>query len=211
MKIWSNWQPPRAKLSLRAVVLFNVSKKGNINKIEICKSSGDEEFDSIAIKAVQAAAPFQPFPKEYKDEDVDINFTFDYNLRKGFSAAAKSRGDFNGYINTLMKEVDEYLKPYSQYPRNKRVVLQIKFISSGEKTKISHVNIIKSSGSRSFDSKVLSELQKPDLEFSPIPKEKNCEGLTVKTTFSTKKPAKGSIGGGIIGACAGFLASLFLL
>ena len=42
--------------------------------------SGGEEYDKAAIKAVKKSSPFDPLPKEYKQNAVDVQFTLDYNL-----------------------------------------------------------------------------------------------------------------------------------
>jgi outer membrane biosynthesis protein TonB len=36
--------------------------------------------DNAALNAVKLAAPFRPLPPEYKGQNIDIQFTFDYNV-----------------------------------------------------------------------------------------------------------------------------------
>lgn len=75
-----NWHPPKGNSSKRVVLIFKVSKRGELLSTRILKSSGSNESDQAAIKAVQMSAPFRPLPAEYKEPSVEIEFTFDYNV-----------------------------------------------------------------------------------------------------------------------------------
>lgn len=77
-----NWKPPKKNKSNRVVLLFTVSKNGKVSNIKVLKSSGYEDVDKSAIKAVKDTAPFDPLPAEFEDNQVDIQFTFDYNIYK---------------------------------------------------------------------------------------------------------------------------------
>ncbi len=55
--------------SLRLDVALN--KDGTINEITLRKSSGEKLLDSAAIKIVELAAPYAPFPKNIEDQ-IDI-------------------------------------------------------------------------------------------------------------------------------------------
>jgi TonB family protein len=73
------WYPPKADESKRVVVIFNVTRDGALSKLRISTSSGSEAADAAALQAVENAAPFRPLPPG-ADKDVDIQFTFDYNV-----------------------------------------------------------------------------------------------------------------------------------
>ena len=79
-EIKKNWHPPKGKDSKRVVALFKVDKQGNLLSTKIEKSSGDKLTDMAAISAIRASAPFEALPEQYTEKDVDINFTFDYNV-----------------------------------------------------------------------------------------------------------------------------------
>jgi len=79
-RIKRNWHPPRRDESKHVQVLFKLSKKGDLLRLNISKSSGNIEIDDAAIKAVKMSAPFRSLPPEYKGNDIDIQFTFDYNV-----------------------------------------------------------------------------------------------------------------------------------
>lgn len=55
--------------ALRLDVALNPD--GSLHKVEVRKSSGDKVLDQAAIKIVELAAPFAPFPKNFRD-DIDI-------------------------------------------------------------------------------------------------------------------------------------------
>lgn len=79
-RIKANWQPPKGYEALSATALFKVYKDGNIGDVQIIKSSGLKEFDEKAITAIQLTSPFRPLPKEYTQNSVNIQFTFDYKV-----------------------------------------------------------------------------------------------------------------------------------
>lgn len=79
-RIKRNWEPPRGNESKRVVVMFVVGKDGRLISQRIMRSSGNKETDRAAMSAVELTAPFKPLPPEYRGKDVDIQFTFDYNV-----------------------------------------------------------------------------------------------------------------------------------
>jgi TonB family protein len=76
------WFPPKGNESKRVVVLFKVHKQGELSNLRLQGSSGVAVADQAALAAVQNAAPFRPLPPGAPD-DVDIQFTFDYNVFGG--------------------------------------------------------------------------------------------------------------------------------
>ncbi|MEI7474074.1 MAG: TonB family protein, partial [bacterium] len=79
-KIKLNWKPISGDTDKNTIVFFNIDRKGQISNLKIKKSSGNKEYDLCAIKAVNASAPFDPLPEIDKDNAVDIEFTFNYNI-----------------------------------------------------------------------------------------------------------------------------------
>lgn len=76
------WFPPSQMESKRVVVLFKIHTNGELTNLRLDHSSGFALADQAALKAVENAAPFRPLPKGSAD-DVDIQFTFDYNVFSG--------------------------------------------------------------------------------------------------------------------------------
>ncbi|MDD3236476.1 MAG: TonB family protein [Candidatus Gastranaerophilales bacterium] len=79
-RIKMNWEPPKGNESKRVVLLFTITRDGRLQSVHVSKSSGLAAADKAAISAVQLTAPFRPLPPEYKGSNVDIQFTFDYNV-----------------------------------------------------------------------------------------------------------------------------------
>jgi TonB family protein len=79
-RIKRNWHPPRGNESKRVQLLFKVSRDGRLLRLNISKSSGVSDADDAALEAVKMSAPFRPLPPEYQGNDIDIQFTFDYNV-----------------------------------------------------------------------------------------------------------------------------------
>ena len=79
-RIKRNWHPPRGNESKKVVLLFKVSRDGRLLRLNVNKSSGLSDADDAALEAVKMSAPFRPLPPEYQGSDIDIQFTFDYNV-----------------------------------------------------------------------------------------------------------------------------------
>ena len=79
-RIKMNWDPPKGNESKRVVLLFKIAKDGRLLSCRVFKSSGLKNADDAAINAVHAAAPFRALPPNYKGDNIDIQFTFDYNV-----------------------------------------------------------------------------------------------------------------------------------
>ena len=79
-RIKMNWDPPKGNESKRVVLLFKIAKDGRLLSCSVFKSSGLQNADAAALNAVKLAAPFRPLPPEYKGANIDIQFTFDYNV-----------------------------------------------------------------------------------------------------------------------------------
>ncbi len=78
-KIKRAWYPPKGNESKKIKVSFKVFKDGHIAKVKLITSSGVSIADDAATQAVSDAAPFAALP-EGAGTEVDINFTFDYNV-----------------------------------------------------------------------------------------------------------------------------------
>ena len=79
-RIKRRWEPPRGNESKRVVLLFKIAKDGRLLSVSMVKSSGLPAADKAAISAVENAAPFKPLPPELRGSNVEIQFTFDYNV-----------------------------------------------------------------------------------------------------------------------------------
>ncbi len=79
-RIKMNWDPPRGNESKRVVLLFKIARDGRLLKASVFKSSGVPSADKAALNAVELTAPFKPLPVGFKGSNIDIQFTFDYNV-----------------------------------------------------------------------------------------------------------------------------------
>ncbi len=79
-KVKRRWIAPEAGNSRRTVLLFSVSKDGQISNLKVGRSSGSASSDEAAKQAVLNAAPFKRLPAAYKNDRIDIQFTFDVNV-----------------------------------------------------------------------------------------------------------------------------------
>ncbi len=80
----ANWNPKtNSENSTRVVLKYRIHKNGEISNIEVLKSSGDKKMDETAIEAVRKSSPLAELPDAIKENYVDVNFSFDYNIFRG--------------------------------------------------------------------------------------------------------------------------------
>ncbi len=81
-RIKKTWHPPRGAESQSVTLKFKVLADGTATNIRLVKSSGVSASDDAAKEAIANGSPFPPLPKSAGD-DIDIKFTFDYNVFSG--------------------------------------------------------------------------------------------------------------------------------
>jgi TonB family protein len=79
-QIKRSWYPPKADATARAKVIFKVAQDGEMSYLRMITPGPNEAFDRAALAAVRdASKSFRPLPVG-SPKDVDIEFTFDYNV-----------------------------------------------------------------------------------------------------------------------------------
>lgn len=64
--------------SKKVTVSFNINQDGSISNVLISESSNDDIFDLAGLRAVKAAAPFQPLPSQFGNS-INVFFYFEHN------------------------------------------------------------------------------------------------------------------------------------
>ncbi|MEB3206550.1 MAG: TonB family protein [Vampirovibrionales bacterium] len=82
-RIKRNWTPPSDNRNKRIVALFTIGRDGGLRKLVIQRSSGVASADDAAIAAIRASSPFRPLPPNYRGNEIDVQFIFDYNVFAG--------------------------------------------------------------------------------------------------------------------------------
>ena len=78
-KIRRNWRWSNSYTALRAVIYFKINRYGDVIDTKIKESSGDEDFDKNALRAVLLSSPFAPLPESYSEKDLGVYFEFKFN------------------------------------------------------------------------------------------------------------------------------------
>lgn len=65
----------------KATVRFEVLSDGQVEKVVLEASSGDDVLDQAAIKAVRDSSPLEPLPSTFKGTHIELRFFFYYNRR----------------------------------------------------------------------------------------------------------------------------------
>lgn len=81
-QIKKRWHPPKGENSRSCTASFKIARDGTISDLRLASSTGTQEADESALKAVRDAAPFRPLPLG-APRTVDIEYAFDYNVFQG--------------------------------------------------------------------------------------------------------------------------------
>lgn len=198
--IKKNWIPPLGEKSLRTILLFKISKDGQLLGCKVHQSSGNEAADKAAIIAVKKTAPFEPLPKNVTDEIIDIQFTFDYNIYQPSNNYTPStlvyKSTPNSQITQIYKSMKnredkkvfrEYLEQvgrvlsFVQYDGDKKNLVRVKF-TIDKAGLVTSAKVSASSGDKDFNNAILSKVK--TLEFGEIPEQLKLEELPFEIEFN---------------------------
>jgi len=70
------WMPTAAAREHRVAIQFTIGSDGSLKNAEVAKSSGNDQADQAALKAIQACAPFRHLPTNCPLSEVQGQFTF---------------------------------------------------------------------------------------------------------------------------------------
>jgi TonB family protein len=81
---WFAVIPESARMGRRGKVLlqFSIDRSGQVPKLVIAMPSGADALDRAAVAGISASAPFPPLPKEFKGNQIRLQFAFSYNMGK---------------------------------------------------------------------------------------------------------------------------------
>jgi len=79
-KIKSQWSPPKQPTSNLTEVRFKLLANGEAKNIRVHQSSGNSLVDQEAIAAVGRGQPYEKFDSEDSNDNVHVEFTFQYNV-----------------------------------------------------------------------------------------------------------------------------------
>ena len=118
-RIKLNWNPPKGTVSNRIVVKMRLAKDGTLISRTIILSSGNKAHDKAALDAIDATK-YYPLPAEYNKDDIEIQYTFDYNV--GYSPVRENKpwlkpSDMPEVSGTF--NLQAYEKWYKEYHRAK--------------------------------------------------------------------------------------------
>lgn len=83
-KIKSKWKEPEKPTVVPTSVVFSVDRSGAVSGVRLTRSSGSRVLDEAAIAALKSASPIAPLPRsEFKEDKLDVQFTFAKNVFKG--------------------------------------------------------------------------------------------------------------------------------
>ena len=76
-KITERWDP-YALPGQQPLITFEIGRNGTVDpgKIRVAQSSGNRNYDRVAVRAIAEAGPFPPLPDEFKDQLVTVNIQF---------------------------------------------------------------------------------------------------------------------------------------
>ena len=75
LMLWQAWQKRMPAIESEGAVAFSILRNGSITDLFIEGSSGDRDFDSAALEAVQSAAPFPALPTDFREPFLKIHLS----------------------------------------------------------------------------------------------------------------------------------------
>jgi len=167
-RIGKIWKPPETSEALTARVLIKINDRGELDGTELTQSSGRDDVDETALKAVKDAAPFGPMPQAFKD-GLNLTYTFKTNASK--------QTDFSPYISSLREKVNGgWRSPRVASPC--QVTLKFTLDASGA---LKDISIKKSSGLKAVDDAGIQAIRR-GAPYGPLPEGE--ENLGMEYTLS---------------------------
>ncbi len=79
---WFAVWPESARMGNRGLVqlMFIIDRTGQVPKLVIATPSGSQSLDKAAVAGISASVPFPPLPKDFKGEQIRLQFSFKYNV-----------------------------------------------------------------------------------------------------------------------------------
>jgi TonB family protein len=62
-------------------------RDGKLNEVSINRSSGNAYYDQVALRAINAAGPFPPFPDEFTEAVLKVKLQFTFSPEGDYSTA----------------------------------------------------------------------------------------------------------------------------
>ena len=80
---WFAVIPQSARMGSRGVTQLQliIDKNGQVPKLVIADTSGSDVLDRAAVASVSAALPFPPLPREFRGQEIRVQFAFKYNVK----------------------------------------------------------------------------------------------------------------------------------
>jgi TonB family protein len=81
-KVTERWEG-RAMPGRQPVVTFEISRDGQVSNVAIKESSGNRQYDFIAMRAIADAAPFPQLPPEFPGTVLRVHMGFNFAQDRG--------------------------------------------------------------------------------------------------------------------------------
>lgn len=130
-KIQKNWNPPEFVEGRNAVIMFRVSRHGEISNIQMVESSNNIVFDESAMEALRKSAPFDNFPASTSRNALTIKYVFNTSFVKTDNMQAyvqKLDKYYNvdneqalKYANLAIEEVQGDIASYFLYGKRSKI------------------------------------------------------------------------------------------
>ena len=61
-------------------IAFEVFSSGSVDNLSLVASSGFQELDDAALKAIKKATPFSPFPELFQEDKIQVQIDIVFKL-----------------------------------------------------------------------------------------------------------------------------------
>lgn len=181
--IKQEWKPPRGKESEKLIATFSVSKEGELRNLKLTQESDTEEANLAALEAIENASPFAPLPEGFDKEEVDIEFTFDYNVfkKKQQNSAisnALQKVNFKPYMKKLQKIIKKEWHP----PRGTESSVIVTTFTVHNDGSVDHLNIKEEAPLLAANHAALEAI-KAAAPLPPLPKDFKGDSVDIEFSF----------------------------
>jgi TonB family protein len=81
-KISERWDG-NARDGLQPIAVFDITRDGQVSRLKIERTSGNADYDRIALRAIADANPFPPLPEDFKEPTLRVRLGFQYQGPRG--------------------------------------------------------------------------------------------------------------------------------
>ncbi len=191
-KIESNWLRPENINGKSAVLAFTVNTDGAIANASILRSSGNDNFDKSALRALYKAVPFDLATKYNKPISIELYISPLLSIANSVGEENDSNIvnvantnpyiDFSQYTADFEKKLNSNWQPKAS-PKERTAIVSVNIGKDGS---LGDFRIVKTSRSKKFDTDILYTIS-DSVPYDSFPDSINADNTDIQVVFTKTK------------------------